>query len=180
LVTLPVNDSIVLRSYQPADAGALFDAVNANRAHLASWLSWVGHTTRQDHSLQFIHQSVHDAHVQTALALGIFENGSIIGGIGMHGWNHEVKKAQLGYWIIRSHEGKGIITDSLRCFVQFLFEKTGLNKVEIHFSPANKRSARVAERLGFRVEGILRQSILRNGLPDDVVVTGLLRSEWTR
>ena len=118
--------------------------------------------------------------MQEALALGIFNNGVLIGGVGMHTWDQDVKKAQLGYWISKDHEGKGIVTDSLRQFIHFLFEKTGLNKIEIFFSPANKRSAAVAERLGFRVEGIWRQSILRNGLYDDIVVTGLLKSEWVR
>ena len=154
--------------------------MHKERAHLSHWLDWVSHTTRQEHSLQFIQHSLHQADMQEALALGIFDNGEIIGGIGMHAWDHGVKRAQLGYWIKKDSEGKGIVTDSIRYFMQFLFEKAGLNKVEIHFSPANKRSAKVAERLGFKIEGVLRQTALRNGMPDDVVVTGMLKSEWVK
>ncbi len=62
-------------------------------------------------------------------------------------------------------------------FIAYLFEKIGLNKIEIHFLPTNKPSAKVAERLGFKVEGIIRQSVMRNGKPEDMVITGLLRSE---
>ena len=180
MVVIPVSGNIVLRTYDEGDAAALFSIVNAERSHLSHWLDWVSHTTKQEHSLQFIKQSVHQANMQEALALGIFRDGEIIGGVGMHAWDHAVKRAQLGYWIKKDAEGQGIVKDSIKEFIAFLFEKAGLNKVEIHFSPANKRSAKVAERLGFRIEGVLRQSTLRNGLPDDVVVTGLLKSEWAK
>jgi RimJ/RimL family protein N-acetyltransferase len=45
--------------------------------------------------------------------------------------------------------------------------------------PSNKRSAKVAERLGCKVEGVIRQSYFMNGRLDDLVITGLLKTEWT-
>jgi len=96
----------------------------------------------------------------------------------MHHWDQATKKAQIGYWISKNYEGKGIINKCLTRFVDFLFGKIGLNKIEIHFMAANKRSAKVAERLGCKVEGIIRQSYLRNGKPEDIVITGLLKKEW--
>jgi RimJ/RimL family protein N-acetyltransferase len=65
-------------------------------------------------------------------------------------------------------------------FIPFLFDKVGLNKIEIHFIPANVRSAKIAERLGFKIEGIIRDSYVQHGQFTDLVVTGLLRSEWNK
>ena len=96
----------------------------------------------------------------------------------MHDWDHDVQMAQIGYWFAQEHEGKGIISRSMQQFVAFLFDKTGLNKIEIRFVQANKRSAKVAARMGFKIEGVIRQSVMRNGMPEDMVVTGLLKSEW--
>src|SRR5262249_36999655 len=158
-----IDNKILLRSYKVEDAQELFHAVNGSRGHLKPWLNWVDKTTKPEHSLQFIQQSIHQLNTQEALALGIFFNDKIIGGIGMHHWDLETKKAQLGYWISKEQEGRGIMNNCLVRFVDFLFEKIALNKIEIHFIPANKRSAKVAERLGFKVEGIIRQSHLRNG-----------------
>jgi ribosomal-protein-serine acetyltransferase len=146
---------------------------------LHKWLDWVDKTTKQEHSLQFIQQSLNQLHTQEGLALGIFLNDSLIGGIGMHHWDQLAKTAQVGYWISREYEGKGIINRCLVKFIDFLFKKIGLNKIEIHFVPSNTRSAKVASRLGFKVEGIIRQSVVRNGMPEDLVITGLLKSEWT-
>ena len=178
MVNITVNNEIILRSWLTDDADELFLAVNNSRQHLGPWLNWVQHTTKMEHSLQFIKYSQQALDNQESLALGIFFDGKVIGGIGMHQWNHSVKKAQIGYWISKEFEGKGIITNTLKVFIRFLFEKTGLNKIEIHFSPANKRSAKVAEKLGAKVEGIIRQSAVRNGITEDVVITGILKSEW--
>jgi ribosomal-protein-serine acetyltransferase len=178
LVSIIINESILLRSYQVDDAPELFSAVNKSRKHLLPWLEWIGKTTKSEHSLQFIQQSLHQLHTQEALALGIFYNDRIIGGIGMHHWEQTTKRAQLGYWISKEWEGKGIMNTCLTRFVDFLFEKIGLNKIEIHFVPANKRSAKVAERLGAKIEGVIRQCSIRHGQLEDIVITGLLKTEW--
>lgn len=180
MVTIPVTEDIVLRTYQPEDADALFNAISRNRQHLSPWLDWVSRTTRVEHSVQFIKQAQQDVHNQQALAMGIYYKNDIIGGIGMHQWDHVVKKAQVGYWLSREHEGKGVIAQSMQPFVNFLFDKLALNKIEVYFVAANKRSAKVAERMGCKVEGVLRQGAMRNGVIEDVVVAGLLRSEWKR
>jgi len=152
--------------------------INASRSHLHPWLAWVDHTTKREHSSHFIKQSLHQMHTQEALPLGVFHTDKIIGGIGMHDWDQATKKAQIGYWITKEYEGKGIVNKSLSGFITYLFDKVGLNKIEIHFTPANKKSAKVAERLGFKIEGVIRQSVLRNGQPEDMVIAGLLKSEW--
>lgn len=178
MVSIIVDNDILLRTYEVADALELFDAVNNSRKHLNPWLEWVSKTTKPEHSLHFIQQSLQQLNNQEALALGIFDNGKVIGGVGMHDWDQETKRAQIGYWINAEQEGKGIVNRSLVKFLEFLFDKTGFNKIEIHFVQSNKRSAKVASRLGFKVEGIIRQCIMRNGMPEDMVITGLLKSEW--
>lgn len=178
MVSILIDDDLLLRSFQPEDAPALFKAVDSSRKHLRPWFPWVDATTKPEHSLQFIQQSLTMQNNQEGLALGIIYKREIIGSMGMHNWNHDLKRAQLGYWISEQYEGKGIVSTCLMSFIDFLFEKVGLNKVEIQFMPANERSAAVANRLGFKVEGVIRQSHLLNGAYKDLVVTGLLKSEW--
>lgn len=178
MVSITVDNSIILRTYSVEDAPALFSAINDDRNHLHPWLDWLDKTTKEEHTLQFIEQSLHQLDMQEGLALGIFKEGRIIGGIGMHHWDQATKRVYAGYWISKEHEGKGIIDKSMRAFIAYLFDKIGLNKIELHFIPSNKRSAKVAEKLGFRIEGVIRQSMMRNGMPEDTVITGLLKSEW--
>jgi ribosomal-protein-serine acetyltransferase len=178
MVSILIDDDILLRSYQLEDANDLFAAVNNSRQHLRHWLNWVDKTTKPEHTLQFLQQSIQYLNNQEGIALGIFFKRKIIGGIGMHHWDHTLKKAQLGYWISKEYEGRGIIHKCLVRFIDFLFHKAGLNKIEIHFIPENTRSAGVAERLGCIVEGVIRQSNLQNGKLGDIIITGLLKSDW--
>lgn len=180
MVSILIDDNLLLRSFQPDDAAELFRAVDESRQHLRPWLRWVDATTKQEHIQQFIHRTLQQLHNQEALELGLVHNRHIIGGIGMHEWDHMLKKAQLGYWVRKEYEGQGIVNKALTRFIDFLFEKPGLNKIEIHFMPSNKRSAAVADRLGFKVEGVIRQSYFFNGRLDDLVITGLLKSEWKK
>jgi len=178
LLSLTVSDKITLRSYTLQDAAELFQLVQASRSHLNPWLNWVKGTTREEHSFEFIQGTIHKAEIQEALTLGIFYQGKLVGSLGMHNWTREINRAELGYWLTQGYEGKGIIHQSTAAFVDFLFAKVGLSKLEIHFAASNLRSGKVAQRLNFKLEGVIRQSIVRNGLPEDLVITGLLRSEW--
>ncbi len=179
MVSILIDDDLQLRNYLPEDAGELFRVVNESRAHLRSWLGWIDGTTKPEHSLQFIQQSLHQLNAQEAIALGIFHHREIVGGIGMHHWDHHLRKAQIGYWMTKEYEGKGIATKCTARFIDFLFEKLNLNKIEIQFIVANHRSAAVTNRLGAKVEGILRESYLINGKLEDIVITGILKREWT-
>lgn len=178
MVSILIDDDLLLRSLEAEDAPNLFEAVNKSRTHLRPWFPWVDATTKPEHSLQFIQQMLTQQKNQEAVALGIFHKRKIIGGMGMHHWDHDLKKAQIGYWISQDYEGQGIIYACLLSFVDFLFEKVGLNKVEIQFMPENTRSAAIAKRVGFKVEGVIRHNFIHNGSFKDLVITGLLRSEW--
>jgi ribosomal-protein-serine acetyltransferase len=180
LATIQIDNHLLLRNYEIDDFQQLFDAINNSRSHLNPWLGWVAKTTRAEHSYEFIQLSQERLHAQEALTLGVFYNGEIIGGVGMHDWDHATRRAQIGYWICKGYEGQGIVTRSLRGFIGYLFGQVGLHKIEIHYVTANKRSAKVAEGLGFTLEGVIRQSTMRNGMIEDIAITGLLRQEWEK
>lgn len=178
MVSILIDDELLLRTLQPVDAQELFSVVQASREHLRKWLPWVDMTTNAEHSMQFIHQSIVNQNNQSAMVLAVTYKQQIIGTIGMHDWDHGLNKAQLGYWIAKDFEGKGIMNNCLKGFISFLFGKVGLNKIEIQFIVSNKRSAAVAEKLGFKIEGIIRQGHILNGVYHDIVITGMLKTEW--
>jgi ribosomal-protein-serine acetyltransferase len=129
---------------------------------------------------QLKHSAMAQQAAGEAMALGIFlqQERRLIGGIGMHDWNHDQKRALVGYWIAKECEGRGLMYRSAVRFLDFLFRKVGLNKVEMHIVPHNSRSLVLAKRLGATTEGCIRQSLKIAGKLEDVIVTGILRQEW--
>jgi len=64
------------------------------------------------------------------------------------------RSANLGYWIARTHAGRGIIPAAVAMVCDHLFDVAGLHRIEIAIRPDNARSRRVVEKLGFAEIGL--------------------------
>ena len=74
--------------------------------------------------------------------------------------------------------GAGFGTDAQRVLLRFAFNAVGLNRVWLTAYASNPRAMRSYEKLGFRHEGLMRQSWRGpNGLEDSVLMA-ILRDEW--
>jgi len=180
VISILIDNDLLLRSHKPEDAAELFNCIEGSREHLRPFLNWVDHTTRVEHSLHFIQMAANQLNNGDGMALGIYlqESRTLIGGIGMHNYQPELGRAQIGYWISKQFEGRGLMIRSTHRFIDFLFQRLQLNKIEIHCLPQNTRSLELAHRLGAIEEGRIRMSYLRNGELEDIIINGILRSEW--
>lgn len=76
------------------------------------------------------------------------------------------------YW------GKGYGTDAMRVLVKFIFEQMNIHKVKLNVYSFNERAIKSYEKCGFKVEGVLRQEIFRDGRYYDEIIMGLLKEEY--
>jgi ribosomal-protein-serine acetyltransferase len=178
MLELTVNDTTSLRQLQPGHAPALFQLINASRKTLRKFLPWVDYNTTEEHSLRFIELMLRKADEQDAVAFGIWHTGELCGVIDLHGWDHALQKAEIGYWIVESQQGKGLAINSCKALISYAFAALRLNKVEVRFVLQNDKSAQIPIKLGFAKEGVLRQSAKLHGQYVDMVVMGMLRKDW--
>jgi ribosomal-protein-alanine N-acetyltransferase len=68
-----------------------------------------------------------------------------------------LQSASVGYWIDERFAGRGIIPVAVALVVDHCFHDVGLHRIELNVRPENTRSRRVAEKLGFRDEGVRSQ-----------------------
>jgi RimJ/RimL family protein N-acetyltransferase len=85
--------------------------------------------------------------------------------------------AEAGYWTVAGYRGRGFTAEALGLLTAWAFSAVGVHRVELHVDPENAGSRRVAERAGYRPEGLIRQRFLHRGRPDDVVLYALLASD---
>ena len=71
--------------------------------------------------------------------------------------------ATLGYWVDRSHAGRGIAPTAVAMATDHCFRTLGLHRMEINIKPDNGPSLRVVEKLGFRDEGYRPRFLHING-----------------
>jgi len=104
--------------------------------------------------------------------LAIEIEGEVAGSCGIHRNGHQ---AEIGYWLAKKHWGKGLITEVTRELVKLCFDKLKLKRVTAKVYLPNKASARVLEKNKFKLEGILRKEVCKNGKYYDVYLFAKVR-----
>jgi RimJ/RimL family protein N-acetyltransferase len=89
------------------------------------------------------------------MMLTLKDDGLIVGGSGLHRIDWSIPKFEIGYWVRTSHAGQGYITEAVKGIARFAFNTLGAHRVEIRCDVKNGRSAAVARRAGFTLEGTL-------------------------
>lgn len=85
---------------------------------------------------------------------------------------------EIGYQLYdASNRRKGLMTEVLRLFCSFLFSTRTVYRLQVGIQVGNAASRRVAEKVGFRLEGVLRGFVYQRGHHHDVEVLSLLRGE---
>ena len=91
-------------------------------------------------------------------------DGSLVGTIGLHrGQDVHRLTAEMGYWLSEEFWGKGIMTEVVRAFVDYCFEKFSLTRMFASTHATNPASASVLEKAGFVFEGRLHKNVIKDG-----------------
>ncbi|HPX97256.1 MAG TPA: GNAT family protein, partial [Thermotogota bacterium] len=92
--------------------------------------------------------------------------------------NWKARVATIGIFLGQPFWNKGLGTEAFQILIDFAFTELNMNKLKLFVFSFNKRAMRSYEKNGFKVEGVLRQEIFRDGQYHDEIVMGLLVSEW--
>lgn len=160
---------IYLRPFRRSDAKALFDAVASSRMELDQFMLWSSHTTKVKHSMEFIRRTFVWRRREIAYAFGVFDSATDdhLGNCGLHNVKQHVRSAEIGYWIRSDQAGKGLTTEAAALLIRFAFEGLRLHRIVLRAATDNIASYRVAEKLGFQLDGIHRhEDLLPRGWVD--------------
>jgi ribosomal-protein-serine acetyltransferase len=139
------------------DADALLALVEESRAHLEVWLPGLKHRIRDRVSArEFVMVVKREQRRGRALHFGIWHHDQLAGVVSLEQIHGQRKHAAVGYWAHQRYLGRGLITASVAALCRHGIETLGLGRIEISADVDNLRSRRVAERLGFQFEGVLR------------------------
>lgn len=122
-------------------------------------------------------QYVVDPVVETNFAIDV--DGEAIGNIGLRiGEDIDRHTAELWYWIGQNYWGRGIASIALKTMADYAFSQLGLLRLYAKPMAHNTASIRVLEKSGFRLEGVLRESTLKEGKLLDSCLYAYLASDW--
>jgi diamine N-acetyltransferase len=106
------------------------------------------------------------------------EPWTLVGSAGFHMVDWRNRCAELGIVLGRRDAwGRKLGEDAMRSLVRWGFDVLGLNRVQLRVFEDNPRAIRCYEKVGFRLEGRLRQDRYFEGRYWDTLVMGVLRGE---
>jgi RimJ/RimL family protein N-acetyltransferase len=139
-----------LRAWREEDAPAIVSCVDGD-AEIARWLDQVPQPYTVEHALGYIRAEGEEKYALTDAA-----TGEVLGSIGLT-WNATRDVAEIGYWLRASARGRGVTTRALALVTRHAVE-AGAARVQLRADVENVPSRRVAEKVGFMLEGILRSA----------------------
>lgn len=135
------------------------------------------HTTRRQTERAMRHVMTAAPAKRRAWAVADATTGLCLGMVNYHNADTRHRSADIGYIIHPAHHGQGIATEAVAALIDHCFGPLALHRLTAFIDPENTASRRLAERLGFRREGLLRETIFLNNAWRSDLVYGLLRSD---
>ncbi|PTQ99802.1 RimJ/RimL family protein N-acetyltransferase [Mucilaginibacter yixingensis] len=94
----------------------------------------------------------------------IATDDEVIGGIGLEFRAHIYRKTPLlGYWLAEHYWGRGIMPQAVKLIVNYAFSQLDVIAIQANTFGGNVASMRVLEKAGFERQGIIKQSVIKNG-----------------
>ncbi|WP_171016841.1 GNAT family N-acetyltransferase [Pseudalkalibacillus caeni] len=178
MFTYRIDQELQLKLWQKQDAQRLFELMEESREHIRTFLGFTDSTKEVSDTEKFIETALRSYAENSAYHMGILFNRELVGTMSLHDIDMNNKSAEIGYWISKNYEGKGIISRTCKGLLDAAFHELGLNRVQIQAVTSNNRSRAVPERLGFKQEGIIRQKEYLHGKFEDHALYGILKEDW--
>jgi RimJ/RimL family protein N-acetyltransferase len=165
--------NVILRGLEPADC------------HYARWLNNNGVCKNNEHhrmpyreedAIEYINSSYSDTD-KIVLAIVSAKSNAHIGNISLSKMCRFNRSAELGI-IIGELPGKGYGTEACELMLEHGFNQLNLNRIYLGTQEQNIAMVKIADKLGMTREGVLRECIYKNGGYRNVIVFGMLASEY--
>lgn len=152
------NSSV--RSWRVGDEDTIAAPAN-NREIWLNLRDGFPHPYTQDDAAQWI-SSVTQRSPETNFAIEV--DGEAAGGIGLM-LHDDVERlsAEIGYWLGEKFWGLGIMTEALKAVTRYAIKEFGLTRIYAVPFARNDASRKVLEKAGYKLEGIMRRSAIKDG-----------------
>ncbi|MEU8778873.1 GNAT family N-acetyltransferase [Streptomyces sp. NPDC048606] len=176
--TVLTTPRLDLRPFGPADEDEVYAA--AQDPDIQRW-TLVPSPYERVHARAFVNEIVptgwrEDTAYSFAVRLGA--GGPLVAAIGVHVHLAFGERAhEIGYWATKEHRGHGYMTEAVLGVARWAFTELGSVRLEWRAEAGNGASRAVAEKAGFRVEGLLRAGMRHRGTTRDCWVGALLPSD---
>jgi RimJ/RimL family protein N-acetyltransferase len=177
------TNRLYIKPCKPGDGVMVHKAINSSIKTLSEWMPFA----QKEQTVEEVEAGLRESYAQFILRndfrLHIYEkdSGEMAGSTGFHRIDWNTGTVEIGYWGVSSLSGNGYITEAVEELTRFAFLHLAVQRVEIRCDELNISSRRVPERLGYKLEGILRHNSLSADGKElrNTCIYSVLADEWT-
>lgn len=174
-------DGLHIRHLRAGDGAEYARVVAESYDHLSKWLRWPWPDMTPEQGEERV-RTLGGVYLKgERFPVCAWEDGELVGGSGYRGEPNflETKSVELGMWVRGDRAGTGLGTRLLRAMVDWGFETWGWERMMWQCDTRNDASARVAEKMGFVLEGTYRSDMEEpDGTRSSALVYSIIRSDW--
>ncbi|MBA3785604.1 MAG: GNAT family N-acetyltransferase [Acidobacteria bacterium] len=175
-----IDENLKLVLPTERNAEEIYAVVRENLEELKLWMPWVSDDYSIETARNFIKTNLIEFAENSTFAVAIAQNEKIVGTIGLHRLDSSNKSIQIGYWLDKQAQGKGLATRCCHILINHAFNELKLNRIQINCNVENVKSRAIPEKLGFRLEGIHRQVEWLNEEFRDWAIYAMLKEDWDK
>ncbi len=156
----PLTDGVVsLRPWRKEDIAVLPGLIDGD-SEIERWLELMPSPYTTKDAREWISRANEAWRTGLFLPFALLdaEAEQVVGGLGFNSIDIDGATGEIGYWLSAGARGRGLTTRALRLVTLWGFEELGLERVQVRIEPENLVSCRVAERAGYRREGVVRSA----------------------
>lgn len=168
---------LLLRPFDKSDAPALQQL--AGNIAIADTMISIPHPYSLHHAISWLdtHRQDFQQGLAVRFAISRLSQGMLVGAVELRDLDNEHSQAELSFWLGKDWWGYGYSTEAAAPVVRFGFETLGLNRIYAHHMVRNPASGRVLQKLGMRLEGLMRQRVRKWGQFEDVMLYAIQRDD---
>ncbi len=172
---------LVLRPFRRRDADAVVEAASASLTELNRWLPWAHPAYGRADAIAFVRDSMAAWSEGRAFDFAIRrleDPERHLGNVSVWFTSRAALVGEIGYWVRTDETGAGIATEATARALEVAFNELQMHRVVLRIAVGNAASERIADKLGFLREGLLREEVRVNGVWLDHSIWGLLETEY--
>ena len=170
----------VIRCYNPTDAFQLENSITESLDHLLPWMPFASAEPEPIIAkIERLRRMRSNFDQNLDFAYGVFndESTQLIGSTGLHP-RIGAGAIEIGFWIHKNYINQGYASEVTSALTRIAFEINKVDRVEIHCSVENLRSAAIPRKLGYLHEATLQKRSFANGLSSDQMIWSLFANEY--
>ena len=147
------TERLILRNLTKNDLGDLVEGLN--NLEVSRTFGVVPHPYTKENATKWVNKC---SKSKDSYQFGIESENKLVGVIGLNHIDYFNEGASVSYWVNQKYWKKGIASEAMKPVIEFAFNKLKLRRLYLFAYSSNESSNNFAKKMGFKLEGILRQS----------------------